>query len=84
MVLENHEKIAGERHQFPGEHEREGIGGQQHQEHPADEQPGKEGQGGDGVRPAHIFDDIAGAVTGGNEGDGADDKEKKAGQRIEM
>ena len=45
VVLKNHEEIAGDRHQLPGEHEGEGIGGQQHQQHAGDKQAGEQCQG---------------------------------------
>jgi hypothetical protein len=75
-MLERHQKIAGDRHQFPGDHEEEGVVGQQHQQHAGDEQPAEQAQDRKVMLTFFISRDIAGPVQAdGANGDADDQKE---------
>jgi len=52
LVLESHQKIASERHQFPADDEEKGIIGEQHQLHAGHEQTGKGTENGKGMPAA--------------------------------
>ncbi len=81
FVFEEHQEVRGRRHHLPGDKKEEGVIGQDHQEHPREEERIKNHQARYGPVAQKPFD-ISDGVDGHKKGKQSDDHQKKTGQEI--
>ena len=82
-MLEGDKEIGRQRHHFPRHHEHVSIVGQHHQHHARHEQAGKHAQHRQRVAAMLEFTHIGRAINGNRQRHHADQRQEKAGQRVQ-